>query len=406
MLNEKSIQAVNKATSPLYSTYCFSQIPATILRLLGEGSQGLPLDCTGRQVYDLVVLVVIDAFGWKFFEKYQDKYPFLRRFISIGIASKITSQFPSTTAAHITTLATGLEVGQSGVFEWFYYEPKLDAVMAPLLFSHAGDKNPDTLCKEGVKAEELFPPPIKNNDIPSFVFHPKTIATSSYSKAMFQGWLPISYQTFAEGLSKLTDLLQRQEKGYFYIYFPDIDSETHRHGIGSTESIAAMDKCFSALETFYQNLPRKKIALTITADHGMTAIDPKTTYFLNKEIPGIEGFLKSTQSGKPIVPAGSSRDFFLYVKEERLEELKELLSERLKNIADIVLTQDLIKRGVFGSQPPSEAFLSRVGNLVILPHAHQSVWWYEKGRFEQKFYAMHGGLSAEEMESIFLFIGE
>jgi hypothetical protein len=45
-----------------------------------------------------------------------------------------------------------------------------------------------------------------------------------------------------------------------------------------------------------------------------------------------------------------------------------------------------------------------VGNLVILPYEHEAIWWYEKGRFEQHFYAAHGGLTRKEMETIFLFL--
>jgi predicted AlkP superfamily pyrophosphatase or phosphodiesterase len=71
-----------------------------------------------------VVLFFIDAFGWRFFEKFQDA-PFLKRMAKQGSIEKITSQFPSTTAAHVTTIHTGLPVGESGVYEWFYYEPHL-----------------------------------------------------------------------------------------------------------------------------------------------------------------------------------------------------------------------------------------------------------------------------------------
>ena len=166
----------------------------------------------------------------------------------------------------------------------------------------------------------------------------------------------------------------------------------------------AIHDCFTALEEFYQNLPRKKIALTVTADHGMTAIDPKTTVYLNQEIPSLASYLKCTKQGEPIVPAGSSRDFFLYVKEESLSEVEALLNRHLKDRAIVVRTQDLISANMFGSQPVSPEFLSRVGNLVILPCQNESVWWYEKGKFEQKFFAMHGGLSRDEMESIFLFL--
>jgi hypothetical protein len=28
------------------------------------------------------------------------------------------------------------------------------------------------------------------------------------------------------------------------------------------------------------------------------------------------------------------------------------------------------------------------------------VWWYEKGKYEQKFFGHHGGLTPQEMETI------
>ena len=87
--------------------------------------------------YDAVILFLVDGFGWRFFERFQDK-PFLKRLAKHGQVEKLISQFPSTTAAHITTIHTGWTVGQSGVHEWIYYEPLVDAVIAPLLFSYAG----------------------------------------------------------------------------------------------------------------------------------------------------------------------------------------------------------------------------------------------------------------------------
>jgi hypothetical protein len=41
-----------------------------------------------------------------------------------------------------------------------------------------------------------------------------------------------------------------------------------------------------------------------------------------------------------------------------------------------------------------------VGNLVILPYRYESVWWYEKDKFEMKFRGHHGGLTPQEMETI------
>jgi hypothetical protein len=97
-----------------------------------------------------------------------------------------------------------------------------------------------------------------------------------------------------------------------------------------------------------------------------------------------------------MVPAGSSRDMFLYIKEGLLDEAKGLLDERLEGRAEVVKAKTLIDEGYFGSVISSE-FLGRVGDLVILPYRYESVWWYEKDKFEQKYHGQHGGLTQEEM---------
>ncbi len=144
MLNTTSRDAVNDATfsqrfvKPLYATYCFSNIPGTIeLLLTGASTRALPLDVLGNlpQRYDKVIFFFIDAFGWRFFERYADRYPFLKTILNQGVVSTLTSQFPSTTASHTTTINTGLNVGQSGVYEWNYYETLVDDIITPLLFS-------------------------------------------------------------------------------------------------------------------------------------------------------------------------------------------------------------------------------------------------------------------------------
>jgi hypothetical protein len=74
------------------------------------------------------------------------------------------------------------------------------------------------------------------------------------------------------------------------------------------------------------------------------------------------------------------------------------VTEAVQDKADVYTVNELIDEGLFGPEPLSPTFLSHVGNLVILPRKYETVWWYEEGRFEQKFYGHHGGLSPEEME--------
>lgn len=73
------------------------------------------------------------------------------------------------------------------------------------------------------------------------------------------------------------------------------------------------------------------------------------------------------------------------------------MTKRLEGKAEVVKTEWLIENGYFGPEISSQ-FRARVGNLVILSHRYESVWWYEKDRFEQRYYGHHGGLTPQEME--------
>ena len=418
MKNSKSIQAVDKSTfekvfcKPLYDSYCFSRIPATILRLLtGKDIGGLPKDVDSGEIYDTVILFFLDGFGWRFFEKYADSYPFLQRFLKQGIASKITSQFPSTTAPHVTCLNTNLPVGQSGVYEWFYYEPKVDAMIAPLMFSFAGDKKIGSLKNVPLAPEEIFPTrtfyqQLKEEGIVSYVMQHEHISHSAYSTVLGRGAEHVPFSSLEEGFTHLQGLYeQAHSKSYFCFYFGDVDGEGHHHGIDSEEFAAAVDHSLRACEAFLSALkPKNKTAFIMIADHGMSVVDPKETLYLNKKLPEVLPLLKKNKKGKILAPAGSCRDFFLHVQEEKLDEAKALIEKWVEGKAIVYKTSDLIDQGFFGSAPCSKLFLSRVGNLVILPFEGNAVWWLEKGRFSQHFFGAHGGLSRSEMETIFLFL--
>ncbi len=418
MLNDKSITAVDSSTfsksfrKPLYDSYCFSNIPGTIEHLLTGGSElnQLPKDVVSGDSYDKVILFFVDAFGWRFFERYKDKYPSLKRFVEKGRASKITSQFPSTTAAHVTTIHTGKRVDESGVFEWFYYEPKLDAMIAPLLFSYAGDNDRNTL--EGIiEPKELYPNSsiyrsLNDKGVNTHQFQSKHFTPSPYGSVVTEGIKHVNAFTDIESaLSDLSMVVQAETgKAYFYFYYGDIDAAGHKFGPNSREFEAEIDKFFTSLEDLFVKIVDGKCGNTLmlmTADHGQTDIDPATTIYLNKELPEIVEWTKRNHNGELLVAGGSCRDMFLYIKEEYLEIVLTKIQNLLQDKAEVYLVKDLLDQNFFGDSP-SDTLRSRIGNLCILPYKNDSVFWWEEGRFEQNFYGHHGGLTPEEMDTILL----
>lgn len=420
MINQNSITAVENSkfgeqfVKPLYGSYCFSGIPNTIISAFGKDTyKGLPADVLPtKKQYQKVVLLFVDAFGWKFFEQNKNKYPALQRFVNRGMVSKITSQFPSTTPVHVTTINTGLNVGEHGVYEWLYYEPKLDAVIAPLLFSFAKDKQRGTLASIEKNPDELYPDKtfyqtLNKLGIKSYLLNNSEYINTPYNNSIGRGateTIPWDNSTEAFGLLS-QKLLQETEKAYFLFYFGKIDSAGHDFGPDSKEFTNEIEDYFTALEDKFFKIIEGRIEDTLillTADHGQTQMRPRETIYINQLIPEIADYFLETKTGNPIVPAGSCRDMFLHVKEERLTELKGMLEEKLNGIAEVYKTSDLVAKGFFGKDEPSKEFKERVGNLVILPYSGQGVWWYEKGVFEQEHLGHHGGLTREEVEIPFL----
>jgi len=389
-LNEQFIK-------PRYDEGGFAGIPNRIINAFNSGN------------YDAVILFLIDGFGWRFYERFQDA-AFIQRIAKHGHIEKLTSQFPSTTAAHLTTIHTGLPVGQSGVYEWIYYEPQLDKVIAPLLFSHAGTKVRDTLKRTKIEPAKLYPqgifyPRLRQIGVTPYVFGGREYTPSTYSNIVMEDAELRGFKTLSESLVNLGELLQKQTDPIFvHLYFDKIDSLCHEYGPTSQQVEMEIETFLLMMEHYFERIfkGKKRILFLMTADHGMSEVDPQTTTYLNThaDFKGFDKFIKTNHKGRLIVPAGSARDMFLYIKEEELDEARNFLAKRLEGRADVVKTEALIADGYFGPEVSSR-FRERVGNLVVLSYWNESVWWYEKDRFEMNFYGHHGGLTPQEMETIF-----
>ena len=396
-----------------YGAYRFSNIPGTIVSALtGEScSSMLPEDVLpdpGRK-YDKVVLFVVDSLGWSYFNEFKDQHPFLREMCKRGKATVLASQFPSTTACEITTINTGLDVSQHGIYEWYYYEPEAGEIIAPLLYSYGREhRQRDTLKKDvGLIPSSIYPQvslhsTLQAMGVTCYAFQSNEFARSTYSDIVLNGAKVSGFSTLSEGLFNLANaLLSEDGKAYYYFYFDKIDSMSHQYGPASGQLQAEIETFFTTLEQIFWDRIKGKaenVLFILTADHGQTTIDPKKCIYLNLEYPDFERYIKRSASDRPLAPAGSCRDMFLYIKDECLDEALEFLREKLKGKAVVCKTSELVEQGYFMRKEISNALAGRLGNIVILSLKGESVWWYEKDVYEIKYMGHHGGLTKEEME--------
>jgi len=171
----------------------------------------------------------------------------LKRLTKNGTVEKLTSQFPSTTAAHITTIHTGLPVGQSGVYEWFYYDRNWTGHRAAAVFL-CGDDKRDTL-KDKIKARKLYPNetiyqelrPTGVNSYVSGVWLHAVIILECCHEGCEAGFL----QDVAEALVNFGIALGIQAKPHIHFYFEKIDSICHEYGPTALQTEAEIEAFFA-----------------------------------------------------------------------------------------------------------------------------------------------------------------
>ena len=395
---------------PAYGNACFSDIPAFVRATFGDSTPS-PLHAAanvGQHRFRRVVTLFVDAFGWRFFERFQD-HPLLRRFANAGSATKLTSQFPSTTSAHVTTLYTGLPVGQHGVYEWFYYEPQVDRMIAPLLFSYAGDADRESLQQAGVAGTAILPSGqvsrmLAAQGVRSYLVQPREFFNSTYSAQMGASARMIPYLTLAEGLATITQTLRNVTDPTWVVgYFGMFDALCHLYGPNAAQSDAELEAILTLIERWLVRDLLGKLddtLLMIIADHGQIETDPTRILYLDQTpaFARLHPLLRTNQRGEFLAPAGSCRDFFVHAQAEHLDEAQAVLTGIVRERAEVRRVDAMIEQGYFGPDGVSAQFQSRVGNLVVLPFAGESVYWLGDGRFKQKYHGHHGGLTPQEME--------
>lgn len=399
------------SVTPQYGSYCVSGIPSTILQHFGAKPVGIPLprDSLGEtNGIENVVLLVLDGFGMSAWRR-QKGGGFVRTMAKKGNVRPITTVFPSTTAAALTTLNTGLTPQEHGLHEWFLYIKSLDTVIATLPFSFASDYNErranETL-KGHMNPATLFSgKPIfgklRETGVEVQFFVSRALAGTSYNSVAYASAEKVPFTSGPEMAALLCKAIERATRpSLFYVYWSYIDNMEHRYGPATEESeLEAASVSFILQKGLVERLGRKAAKRTLiiaTADHGQVPISPEETIYLNRYRTVVSG-LRRLKSGLPISANGSARDVFLHVQQDREEEVMELLAKRLAGRASVLRVGDAVDRGLFGLNKPCRKFRERVGDLIVLPHGNRNVWYKDTPDYKFDLRGQHGGLSKEEM---------
>ena len=391
---------------PLARGYAFAEIPPTVERLLAGGEGGLPRAALGDAPDRVagVVLVFLDAFGWRFFTRHADRHPLLRRFLEHGTVAKLTTQFPSTTVAHVTTIHTGRPVAEHGMYEWNMYDPSVGALVTPLMFSYAGDGERDTLRGAGADPHAMYP----DRDALSPPGRPRR-----------------AVRRLPPGLVRAVDLRRgpRRRRDAVPLRHPGrrlrddrrrtarrragLHVRVHRHRRRDRPSVRPV---LAGVRRRGDPLPRRDRGRDPQAPgrhagaprrrprpgRGRSRAGPASSTSCGRASARICG---ATRRGRPIAPAGSARDLFLHTAPGSQRHVIDRLRALLGADAEVHATADLVAEGLFGGDP-GPRLRARIGDVCVLPAPGETVWWRERGRFGMRFRGHHGGLTPDEAHTL------
>ncbi|MFO7809763.1 MAG: alkaline phosphatase family protein, partial [Candidatus Delongbacteria bacterium] len=206
----------------------------SIVNLMGSISKCFDLDPVYRELnmlpskkikqYKNIVHIVIDGLGYNYLMKKREN------FLKTHTIGKITSVFPSTTSACITSFATGLAPKEHGVTGWFVRikNKNVDIPSTILLFNDRRDG--ELLTNKGIAPSDVFTRirlSTKIRNLKSVL--PSSNISSIYTHHMLSDSTKIGYDGLEDFFDKISESVRSSSdnQNYIYGYLPDFDSIMH-----------------------------------------------------------------------------------------------------------------------------------------------------------------------------------
>ena len=408
-MNEHEIEKLNLPVPeefclPAYGGGSIANVPATVARLLAAPFRGLPglPEPLWQPVAGVkrVVLLTLDGFGLNLFQERNVLVTAVSH--KATIVNQLTSIFPSTTVAALSSLWTGSAPAQHGLVGLRMFFPEYAVSAGMLDFSPLFYKARDALIEAGLKPETFLQHPgvgeqLAAAGVSTYAFKGYEIVDSVLSQMHGRGVTEsFGVITFAEMLVKMRELLDKKagERLFINAYWPSIDTLSHYHTWQGTAVSAELRAIFYQLQTEFldalSDTARQDTAFFIVADHGQ-ALTPRSHQIFLSDHPELEKMLFMRPTGEP-------RVLYLYSKHGCQQAVIDYINTHLGEAMTAVATQDALQAGLFGPEPFAAAALERLGDVVVIMRGPYSLFSEAEREKAPRMIGRHGGMSYAEMQ--------
>ncbi|MHB8287961.1 MAG: alkaline phosphatase family protein [Acidimicrobiales bacterium] len=356
---------------PQYGGSCITEVmPALIRRHSGDRPEWLP-DAVFDAVFgsDQVVLLVLDGLGWEQLSERKELAPVL----ASGMASPITSVAPSTTAAAMTSITTGLAPGDHGLVG--YRLNVGGAEVLNVLKWQTGSRDARSTLNPA-----LFQPH------PAFLGRRVPVVTraefmgTGFTAAHLGGAKLRGWRVASTLLVEVSKLLAQGEPDVF-VYYDGLDKVAHEWGLEDHYDLelVAADQLVAEM---LSRLPAG-CALVVMSDHGQVCVDERVVV-LDADVMAHVSLL-----------SGEGRFRWLHAKKGHEEDLLGVARSSMSDLAWVLSREEMLSEGWLGGTPSAEV-VGRLGDVALA--AREPVAFLDPAHTSEiRQVARHGSLTREEM---------
>jgi len=390
---------------PDYQGGSLANIPATIANVLGAPFTGLPplhdplwqpLASGAKRV----VLLLIDSLGWDIYQREQDAFDNLHPLVAVE--GKITSVFPSTTVAALSSLWTGYAPAQHGLVGLRLLFPDQAVLGQMLKYSANFAGRPGLLQEAGVDPETFLAVPgfgqqLAQHGLSTYTLKGRNILDSPLSQLLDRG---VTARTgtisSADMFVQLRELLEATAGSPLYVhaYWPAVDTICHvygpNHASVGAELRSLIGQLHSELLARLSPAARQDTILFITGDHGH--VEAPTEQAINLDAhPQLKDMLLMR-------PAGESRTPYLYLRQGCDKAALTYLREHWPDELVAMPSAEALSRGLLGPKPHAPETARRLGDLLLTMRKGHTLLTSAEAAKIARVRGRHGGMTADEME--------
>ncbi len=316
-----------------------------------------------------VVVLVLDGLGSEAVERHPELLPT----VAALEGSPVTSVVPSTTAAALTSITTGLAPSEHGLVG---FRMRVDGSVVNVLAWQGEDK-----------AKRAPDPGLVQRHAP-FRGRPVPVVTRSEFRATgfteahlrggeLHGWRSVS--TISEHCRQLA----LGGAPLVYAYYPGVDEVAHGFGLRSRYYAAELAFADRLVADVLDGLP-DSAALVVTADHGQVDLEATSWLELADDVAAITDGC-----------AGDARFRYLYARRGAADDLLVAARAAHGSQAWVMSRDQLVDEGWLGPKP-TNAVLRRLGDVVLA--ASGAVAFVDPALpRERRLRSGHGSITAAEM---------